>query len=122
MAKGKRRKRGSVKLASGAIVSRGKPALSEELEREFLRWCAELGSEEPADGVAIDSKVVLRAHFLVAEYFHRPGHGMAAVGPKSVHLLQSAVSRQFVGFEERRKWTDVFDISATLFYGLVKNH
>jgi death-on-curing protein len=47
---------------------------------------------------------------------------MAAVGPKSVPLLQSAVSRQFVAYEGHRKWTDIYEISATLFFGLVKNH
>jgi death-on-curing family protein len=98
------------------------PFLSKHLEAEFLRCCDQLGPEAEAGGAQIDSRTVMRAHFLVAEYFLGPGRGMAAVGPRSVQLLQSAVSRQYVAYDGNHKWTEPFDLAATLFYGLVKNH
>jgi death-on-curing protein len=117
-----RKKRAPVTLSEAPKPPASLPFLSRELEVAYLRWCDQLGGEaEPAPG-EVDSRTVLRAHFLVADYFLGPGRGMAGVGPRSVQLLQSAVSRQYVEYQGYRKWTDSFDIAATLFFGLVKNH
>lgn len=75
--------------------------------------------EEPGGLTARD---VLKAHFLVANHFYLEGHGLGGLGPKNMTLLLSAVDRQHVAFGGRKKWTDRFDICATLFYGLIKNH
>jgi len=59
---------------------------------------------------------------MLAQYFGALKEGIGGVGPKSLHLLQSAVSRQMVGLEGQYKWRDLFEVSATLFFGLIKNH
>jgi death-on-curing protein len=96
--------------------------LHPSLEQDFKRWQKDVGIDERQHLLALSATEVLAAHFLVADYFVRAGHGIGGVGPKSVHLLHSAVSRQTVGFGGRAKWTDLYGIAATLFFGLVKNH
>lgn len=67
---------------------------------------------------------VLDAHFALLDYFSEvtPSSGVGGIGPRSCHLLHSAISRQFVGYGGQRKYTDRFDVCATLFYGLAGNH
>jgi len=65
---------------------------------------------------------VIRAHFLIANHFYLVGHGLGGIGPRDLNLLRSAVNRQFVSLGGSPKWTDRFDICATLFFGLIKNH
>ena len=65
---------------------------------------------------------VLEAHFLLVEFFDKSGEGLGGVGPKSMNLLHSALSRQFVEFGGKTKWENNIYICATLVYGLVKNH
>lgn len=62
------------------------------------------------------------AHFLLADYFCKTGEGIGGLGPKDIDLLHSALSRQFVQFGGRPKWSDGIDICATLMFGLIKNH
>ena len=96
--------------------------LNPSLRNEFDRWRKEIGPDPKPDQLSVTATEVLTAHFLVADYFVKLGHGVGGVGPKSLHLLHSAVSRQEVGFSGRAKWTDVYGKAATLFFGLVKNH
>src|SRR5262245_60894950 len=92
--------------------------LCPEVLAEYERWRAQLGSDDPYAGRdTLGIHDVLREHFLIQDFFYREGQGMGGIGPKSLNLLHSAVSRQCIG-----KWTDKFDICATLLYGLVKNH
>lgn len=116
------RKKPSIELSAAPAPQNDVPFLSPELAAEFRRCCTMIGPEADASPPFVGSHSVLRSHFLVAEYFVRPGREMAAVGPKSPQLLQSAVSRQFVQFDGNTKWDDPIDIAATLFFGLVKNH
>jgi death-on-curing protein len=96
--------------------------LHPSLSAEFERWRQEIGDEERPHALAVTATEVLKAHFLLADYFREIGEGIGGVGPKSLHLLHSAVSRQSVSFGGRDKWQDLFSIAATLFFGLVKNH
>lgn len=64
---------------------------------------------------------VLDAHFLLAEYFVDKDDPMT-FGLRSPRLLASALDRQVVAIGTKLKWTDPFDIIATTFFGLVKNH
>jgi hypothetical protein len=61
---------------------------------------------------------IIRAHFLIANHFYLVGEGLGGIGPRDVNLLKSAIGRQGVSFDGRLKWTDRFDICATLFFGL----
>ena len=65
---------------------------------------------------------VLRAHFLIADFFLNQGDGIGGVGPRDTALLSSAVSRQWVGLGDKLKWATPFERAATLLYGLVCNH
>jgi death-on-curing protein len=65
---------------------------------------------------------VLRAHYLLADYFIREGEQFATAGPRCVDLLFSAVGRQTTGYNGSLKWKQGLDQCATLFFGLIKNH
>jgi death-on-curing family protein len=93
------------------------PSLVADLERVIEMLGPEARSE-----LALSSIQVLRCHYLVADYFSQLGHGLLRPGVRSPHLLQSAVSRQHVGFGGRNKYNDLFTLAATLFFGLIKNH
>lgn len=72
------------------------------------------------DGIGVED--ALLAHFLIADYFVGQGEGIGGIGPKSDSLLISAVGRQFAEYEANRKWTDRFDVTASLIFGMIKNH
>ena len=93
-----------------------------EIAAEFDRWRRQVPVELPLVDHAVTAEEVLRAHFLLAERFAEDGQGMAGVGPRSLHLLQSAVSRQSVSLSGILKWTSLFEVTATLFFGIVMNH
>jgi len=65
---------------------------------------------------------VLRAHFLIADFFAEEGEGIGGFGPKDVNLLVSAIGRQHVGLGAKEKWPTLHEKSATLLYGMVMNH
>lgn len=90
---------------------------------EYERWRNLIGPADPySDRTTIGIQKVLQAHFLLAEFFAAHGEGIGGVGPKDVNLLHSALSRQFVQFGGKPKWTDRIDVCATLMFGLIKNH
>jgi len=65
---------------------------------------------------------VLRAHFLIADYFEQIDNESVLQGIKSINLLGSALGRQITSFGGKKKWIEPLAICATLFFGLVKNH
>lgn len=90
---------------------------------EYRRWVDNIGPADPyISKYTIGLHEVLQAHFLLVDFFHDIGEGLGGVGPKSVNLLHSALSRQFVSFGGHSKWNDRIFICATLMYGLIKNH
>ena len=97
-----------------------------QINREYVRWCKKIGvaEDQEAGGDKLSVGEVLRAHFLIAEFFVDENNGLGGIGPrdKNADLLQSALSRQFTGYGDKQKWTDAFDIAATSLFGLVKNH
>lgn len=96
--------------------------IREPLKREYERWLSLIGDDPYNGSCVIGIHDVLRAHFLIVDYFFSEGEGIGGIGPKDLNMLHSAVNRQIVGFGLNRKWTDPLDICATLFYGLIKNH
>ena len=90
---------------------------------EHDRWRKTIGFADPyLERATIGIHEVLQAHFLLAEYFASRGEGIGGLGPKDINLLHSALSRQFVQFGGKPKWSNGIDICATLMYGLIKNH
>ncbi|HIE02135.1 MAG TPA: type II toxin-antitoxin system death-on-curing family toxin [Thiotrichaceae bacterium] len=97
------------------------------IQSEYNRFFSEIGEDDPYIGdTTIGIHEVLRAHFLLADYFYKENEGNCfagiGLGPRSVDMLHSAVYRQFVGYDGVKKWTDSFDLCATLLFGLVKDH
>lgn len=96
--------------------------LCDEIRSEYDRWLIAAGEDIYASPTTLGMHEVLRAHFLVANYFYLEGEGLGGIGPMSMDLLHSTIYRQHVGMAATRKWTDRFDICATLIFGIVKNH
>lgn len=97
--------------------------LNANVEKEYLRWRELIGSGDPYTSKAtIGLHQVLKAHFLIVDFFAQEGGGVGGVGPKSVNLLHSAIYRQFVSFGGKDKWATPFEKCATLLFGLVKDH
>lgn len=70
----------------------------------------------------VSLRSVIKAHFQIANHFYLEGNGLGGVGPKDLGLLHSAVFRQVVEYDGRRKWSSPFEVAATLMFGLIKNH
>lgn len=96
--------------------------LEEPIRREYDRALQQLPSLEDIGRKGLSAVDVLRAHFLIANHFYIQDDGLGGVGPRSVELLLSAVDRQYVGYGGKQKWRNSFDVCATLFFGLIKNH
>lgn len=98
--------------------------LDDELEAEYKRWLAKVPDDPYATKATVGLHDVLRAHFLILDFFayENAGEGIGGIGPKSLDLLQSAVYRQFVSYDGRDKWPTPFEKAATLLFGIVKNH
>jgi death-on-curing family protein len=94
------------------------------LEAEFNRWIDKAPNDPYASKDTVGLHEVIRAHFLILDFFSKEaqGEGIGGIGPKSLDLLQSAVYRQFVSFDGKDKWPTSFEKAATLLFGIVKNH
>jgi death-on-curing protein len=98
-------------------------AVVQHVRSEHARWLREIGEEDPYAGrTTVGIKDVLRAHFMLAEYFAREGEGLGGIGPKNLNLLHSALYRQVAEFKGKPKWSDRIDVCASLMYGLIQNH
>lgn len=65
---------------------------------------------------------VLKAHYLICEYFENETGEKSLYGLKNYNLLASAVARQSVSLGNFYKYNSGIEKAATVFYGLVKNH
>lgn len=96
--------------------------LEPEVEAEYHRYRADFDPIMQFDAPCLTIDDVLKAHFLIANHFLLEGAGIGGIGPKSKPLLESAIYRQVSSFRGQLKWTNIFDVTATLFYGIIKNH
>lgn len=97
--------------------------LNTEVEKEYLRWSGLIGGNDPyTSKETVGLHQVLKAHFLIVDFFAQEGGGVGGVGPKSVDLLHSAIYRQFVSYGGKDKWATPLEKCATLLFGLVKDH
>jgi len=93
------------------------------IENEFVRWVDHFGTEDPYHSDdTIGMMDVLRAHFLIVDYFYSKDTGLGGIGPRDPELLHSAVYRQFVAYGGVDKWTNSFERAATLLYGVITDH
>lgn len=97
--------------------------LHSDIENEFLRWSALFGDDDPyISDDTIGLHDVLRAHFLIVDFFVEQDYGIGGIGPRNNDLLHSSIYRQFVSFDGKDKWKDKYEKCATLLFGLVKDH
>lgn len=92
-----------------------------KLNSEFIREINMVDDEPFATNGLICFNDVLKAHYLIADYFIGEGEEVI-FGVKDFNILGSALGRQITGFGTFQKWNKPEEICATLFYGLVKNH
>ena len=100
--------------------------LPEDLKAEYFRLVRKRSTIEALHHPLITVEDVLRAYFILADYFTDDSSGAQKesmlVGLRSEELLASALSRQIVSFDGKTKYSNPIDICSTLFFGLVKNH
>ncbi len=100
------------------------PFQSAAIRAEFDRWLRHFGESDGYDqNDTVGLLDVLRAHFLIADFFHDGnGSGLGGVGPRDPNLLHSAVYRQFVAYGGKHKWATPYEKAATLVFGVVSDH
>ncbi len=97
--------------------------LHTEVEREYERWTRIVGVDDPYQtDDTIGLYDVLKAHFLLIDYFLEKKYAVGGVGPRDIDLLHSALSRQFTSYGGVKKWNGLFENCATLMFGLIMNH
>lgn len=96
--------------------------LSEDLKKEYDRELKLLGDTSQYQHLLIKPVDVLKAHYIITDYFADIDNGKVLSGIKNVSLLLSAVGRQQVVFAGKEKWKTPLEKCASLFYGLNKNH
>lgn len=93
------------------------------IQSEHKRWLKRIQNHDPyLSRTTVGLQEVLRAHFLLAEYFALHGEGLGGIGPKSIDLLHSALYRQNTEFAGRVRWKDPIENCASLMFGLIQNH
>jgi prophage maintenance system killer protein len=96
--------------------------LEPEVEADYHRVLADFEPIGALGAPCLSVADVLRAHYLVANHFYLEGAGIGGIGPRSRELLESAVYRQVASFGGVVKWDRLFDVTATLFFGIIRNH
>lgn len=96
--------------------------LEPEILQEYNRILATYTEVTSFPSPALSVTDVLRAHFMIANHFYLEGEGIGGVGPKDINELESTVCRQISSFAGKAKWINQYEIAATLFYGIIKNH
>lgn len=95
----------------------------EPVEKEYRRWLASVGSADPYQTECLPGlHEVLRAHFLIVDYFYGKQSGLGGIGPKSIDLLHSALYRPHISLGGAEKWRTNFEKAATLVYGIITDH
>ena len=70
----------------------------------------------------LSASEVLAIHDVLAADFAAADDPISPAGVKSMNLLESAVSRQFTGYEGRLKYDTPILNAASLTYGICSNH
>jgi len=98
-------------------------ALSTDAQTALNGWLERYDYEDPlALHCVIGLFDVLRAHYLICDFFVESGEGLFQAGPRDLGLLESAVARQQAGHFGSIKWKNEVEKISSLFFGLVKDH
>lgn len=93
-----------------------------EVQAEYARIIGQIEDDPFASQHTLGLQDVIRAHFLIADFFITEQRELGGVGPKDMTLLESALYRPWAEFGGIAKWTDPLDKIATTLFGLVKDH
>lgn len=96
--------------------------IAQHLKEDFERELKKIPSENSFASPLLSYKDVLRAHYLICDYFESITKTPSVFGVRSMDLLGSAIGRQRTEFSNHNKWQNEFEVMATLFFGLTKNH
>ena len=97
-------------------------SISLHLKQDYNRFAKEIPENDFSDSNHVGYNDVLKAHYLICDYFENTTGERSLYGVKNFNLMGSALGRQTVSFGSAVKWTNPLDVCATLFFGLVKNH
>lgn len=95
--------------------------IADHLYQDYLRFKKEI-PEQMFAPPQLNYDDVLKAHYLICDYFET-NYGLTSMyGVRSMQLLGSALGRQTTSFAGKNKWKNEFEVMASLFFGLIKNH
>ncbi len=92
------------------------------LKSEFYRVVNQVKSDHYASQLTLGIHDVIRAHFLIADFFITEQRELGGIGPRDIGLLESALHRAWIEYGGVSKWTDPLDKAATTLFGLIKDH
>lgn len=93
-----------------------------ELQPEYDRVVSQVEADPYSSQSTLGILEVIRAHYLIADFFLTEQRELGGIGLKDVKLLESALYRPWVEFGGVKKWPDPFDMAATTLFGLIKDH
>jgi prophage maintenance system killer protein len=93
-----------------------------DLKREYERILALLPNDEYESANTLGIQEVIRAHYLIADFFLTEQRELGGIGPRDIRLLESALYRPWIEFDGFCKWSDPLDKAATTLFGLIKDH
>jgi death-on-curing family protein len=96
--------------------------VNQDLAAEYNRTVAEITDDYYESDTTLGLHEVLRAHFLIADFFLTEQRELGGVGPRDMALLESALYRPLIEFGGIKKWTDPLEKAATTLFGLIKDH
>ncbi len=96
--------------------------LAQHLKEDYERCKEQIPNTEDFLSPLLGYNDVLKAHYLICDYFESTKHTASVFGVRDMNLLGSAIGRQRTEYDGQNKWVDEFEIMATLFFGLTKNH
>lgn len=96
--------------------------LPQHLREDFERVAKNIPTGEIYSLPSIGYYEILKAHYFISDYFEQQTSEASLYGVRDFNLLGSAVGRQITGYGGKDKWKSPYEISATLFFGLTKNH
>lgn len=92
-----------------------------ELQQDYSRVISQIENDPFSSQSTLGIFEVIRAHYLIADFFISEQRELGGIGPKDIKLLESALYRPWVEFGGTAKWPDPFDKAATTLFGLIKD-
>ncbi len=92
------------------------------LKQDYQRFKNQIPAENNFTRPFLDYDDILKAHYLICDYFETNYQQTSVYGVRDLTLLGSAIGRQKTSFGGHEKWKNLYEYCATLFFGLVKNH